>query len=110
MMLEKNKKKVKVIQRLKEEFYCNECSSYFDTYLRTNMTGNYTIQCPNDACKHHHYRYVKAGLVTSDRCNEKAGQLDILVALKSSLRKVPWHKDPDYNRSRFKRIEGGKNA
>lgn len=49
------------------EFYCSGgCSGYFRTKLRTNIDGNYTIECPS--CKHHHYRQVRGGRITGERC------------------------------------------
>jgi hypothetical protein len=92
------------VERRKEEFYCGECNKYFLTYLRTNMDGQYTIQCPTPDCKHHHFRVVRKGLVTSDRCNHLEGQLDILIGLASTLRDTPWHNDPAFRRSQMKAI------
>jgi len=87
--------------RRREEFYCGECKKYFDTYLRTNMTGQYTIQCANIQCRHHHFRNVREGHVTDDRCNHMAGQLDILVGLQSSLRDTPFHQSPEFRREQI---------
>lgn len=93
-----------ITERRKEEFYCQtECGKYFDTYLRTNMTGQYTIECPN--CGHHHHRVITEGFVTGDRCNQNAAQLHILKGLKATLRDVPWHNSPENKRSRFKRAK-----
>ena len=75
--------------RRREEFYCGECRSYFDTYLRGNMTGRYTIECPNESCRHHHHRLIERGLVTSDRCNDQAPMLDIIMGLPTTLRSSP---------------------
>ena len=86
--------------RLKTEFFCQtECQKYFLTYLRDNMNGNYTIKCPNPSCGHEHYRVIENGVVTSDRCNEKKGQLDIIMGLKSTLRDTPYHNSPESRRS-----------
>ncbi len=89
--------------RRKEEFYCSNCKKYFLTYLRNNFKGNYTIQCPG--CKHHHFRFVDAGLVTDQRCNDKAGQLDIILGLKATLRDVPWHDDPEFRKAQMKNVK-----
>ena len=75
--------------RRREEFYCGECRSYFDTYLRSNMTGSYTVECPNEKCRHHHHRIIRSGLVTGDRCNDKAPMLDIIMGLPTTLRDSP---------------------
>jgi len=58
-------------RRTKEEFYCAECSRYFLTWLREDMTGNYSFECPN--CGHIHYRFIKEGLITQDRHSSRAG-------------------------------------
>jgi DNA-directed RNA polymerase subunit RPC12/RpoP len=86
--------------RRQEEFYCHECSSYFLTYLRTNFTGNYTIECPS--CGHFHFRFISEGLVTDDRHNKKYGESEIIVGLKSTLKKEPYHNDPVFRRSQMK--------
>lgn len=83
--------------RKRVNFYCSECKKYFDTYLRDDMTGNYTVECPS--CKHHHYRKVVSGEVTSDRfssqcfcgkcmdCNKKQKLSNgIIIGLTASLR------------------------
>jgi hypothetical protein len=86
-----------------EEFYCGECVGYFNQKLRANVTGNFTIQCPE--CGHHHYRYIENGFITDRRCNDKADQLDIIIALKAKYRKTPRHNDPDYRRSQLKAMK-----
>lgn len=95
--------------RFKEEFYCTECHMYFLTYLRTNMSGNYTIECPNPKCRHHHYRKVKDGICTQDRHNDEyeLSKSTLIMGLESTVRKVPWHDDPDFKRQRMRVIDGG---
>ena len=92
-----------------EEFYCaiqgQGCGKYFKTYLRTNMIGNYTIRCP--ACGHDHFRFVKSGLVTDDRHNQRYGTAEIIIGLASTLSDVPTHDDPSYRRSVLKAYNGG---
>ncbi len=94
-----------------EEFYCDVqgqgCGKYFLTYLRESMWGNFTIQCPNEACKHHHFRVIKEGLVTGDRHNERLGKAEIIIGLKSTLRDVPYHDDPMYRRKLIEVYNGG---
>ena len=95
------------IERRKEEFWCDKsgggCGKYFDTYLRSNMNGSYTIQCPN--CNHHHFRKIENGLVTGVRDYIAQNQKQILVGLSVTLRDTPWHDDPRYRRSRMRRIK-----
>lgn len=74
------------------------------------MTGNYTIECPNPKCQHHHYRYVSEGLATEDRHNKKYGESEIIVGLLSTLQDTPWHNDPSYLRSQIRAIFGGASA
>jgi hypothetical protein len=94
--------------RRQEEFWCTECKKYFLTFLRENMFGNYTIECPNAKCKHHHFRVIKAGLVTEDRHHANLGQAEIIVGLAATLRDVPWHDDPDFRRRQIRAYDGGR--
>lgn len=95
-------------RRREEEFYCDKdgggCGKYFKTYLRESFFGNYTIECPG--CKHHHFRVIKEGLVTQDRHNERLGQAEIIMGLKSTLRNTPWHDDPNFRRAQLRVYEG----
>lgn len=96
--------------RRKEEFHCNQsgggCGKYFETFLRENMFGNYTIECPNPTCKHHHFRVIKEGLVTEDRHDKKLGATEIVPGLLATLRDVPRHDDPTYRRSQLRAYQG----
>lgn len=85
--------------RFEQEFFCNECDRYMKTYLRTNMFGNFTIECANDKCKHHHFRVIEKGEVTQQRHSEKYGTTTILECLPSTLRETPYHTDPKFLRS-----------
>ena len=51
--------------RKKFEFYCTECSKYFDFKLNTELNGNLRLHCPN--CGHVHYRIFKNGEITERR-------------------------------------------
>jgi len=92
------------MSRRAEEFYCDKngggCGKYFKTFLRDNMWGNYTIECPG--CKHHHFRVIDKGLVTQDRHNERMGDAIVIMGLKSTLRDEPWHNDPIFRRNQIK--------
>ena len=92
-----------------EEFYCSVagqgCGKYFKTYLRTNMTGNYTIRCP--ACNHDHFRFIKEGLVTDDRHNQRYGTSEVIIGLSSTLSSTPCHNDPAFRRSQIRAYSGG---
>lgn len=90
-------------RRRVEEFYCAEavggCGKYFTTYLRENMFGNFTIECP--ACQHHHFRVIKEGVVSQDRHDKKFGESEIIMGLKATLRATPWHNDPEFRRQQL---------
>ncbi len=48
------------------EFYCSGgCQGYFRTKLRTNIDGDYIIECPG--CNHIHHRQIRKGQITGDR-------------------------------------------
>jgi hypothetical protein len=53
--------------------------------LSDKMNGNYTIKCGN--CGHEHHRYIESGVVTEDRCNDKAGHVDTIHVPKSATSK-----------------------
>jgi len=96
-------------ERLREEFYCDKggggCGKYFATYLRKEMTGNYSIRCPNTKCNHVHFRKIVKGLVTSDRHDERLPDaVDIIIGLASTLRDTPWHDSPEFKRSQMKAL------
>jgi hypothetical protein len=95
--------------RRKEEFYCSKegggCGCYFLTYLRTDMTGDYTIECAK--CHHQHFRAIKDGLVTKDRHSHRDGSKEIIVGLLCTVRDTPWHNDPDFRRSQLFAYAGG---
>lgn len=98
--------------RRKEEFYCDRsgggCGKYFLTWLRKNMSGNYTIQCPNPKCNHHHFRVIKDGLVTTDRHDERSGTKDVIIGLNATLQDNPWTDDPNFMKMQLKLYNGGK--
>jgi len=93
-----------------EEFYCDKdgggCGQYFKTYLRESMFGNYTIQCPNEKCKHQHFRVIDKGLVTQDRHNKRLGEAEVIVGLRSTLSMTPYHNDPDFRRQQLQVYNG----
>lgn len=98
------------MSRRQEEFYCGAagggCEMYFLTWLREDMNGEFTIECP--ACGHHHHRLVQRGLVKEERRYPKNGkQHEILVGLKSTLRKEPWTNDPEFRRRQLRAYNGG---
>lgn len=98
--------------RRKEEFYCDTagggCGKYFLTWLRKSMSGNYTIQCPNESCKHHHFRVITDGLVTTDRHNQRDGSKEVIIGLKATLQDAPWTDNPSFLRMQMKLYNGGK--
>lgn len=96
-------------RRRQEEFHCavsgGGCDSYFLTWLRDDMTGEFTIECPG--CKHHHFRKIKEGLVTGDRHSQREETTEIIMGLKSTLQKTPWHNDPEFRRRQLRAYNGG---
>jgi hypothetical protein len=72
--------------KVKHEFYCTECSKYFDIKLNMGLDGNYRIHCP--ACGHVHYRAVKAGKITEQRFPHNSCKILIedIRPMKSSAR------------------------
>jgi len=98
-------------RRRQEEFYCapsgGGCGKYFITYLRDNMSGRYTIECPNPKCHHQHFRNIESGLVTDSRHDDRKGSCEIILGLEATLRDIPWHDDPEFKRQQLKAYDGG---
>jgi phage FluMu protein Com len=96
------------MNRRREEFWCSThgggCGKYFLTFLRDDMDGDYTIECPN--CKHHHFRHIKEGLVTDDRHSNRNGSATLIYGLKTTLKDTPWHDDPTFRRQQLRVYEG----
>ena len=72
--------------RQKVEFYCHECSKYFDVKLNMALNGNHRIHCPN--CGHIHFREIENGEITNIRFNRNDNEMivDDLVPMKASCR------------------------
>ena len=95
-----------VPKRRREEFYCDKagggCGKYFLTYLRSEMSGNFTIRCPDPKCAHNHHRVITEGLVTKDRHDERQGQVEVILGLLTTLRENPWTDDPEFRRMQMR--------
>lgn len=74
--------------RVTFEFYCMECSKYFDVKLDMSTNGYYRIHCPN--CGHIHYRSVVNGKITDERFTTRPDKdtplIDDIYPMKSSCR------------------------
>ena len=66
------------------------------------MWGNYTIKCA--ACDHSHYRVIDTGVITDDRHNERMGDAEVIIGLKSTLRDTPDHNDPYLRREQMRLV------
>lgn len=64
------------------EFQCTECRWWNYPILSDTMSGNYVVRCGK--CQHHHYRYIKKGVVTEDRHNQKENICDIIHVMPSA--------------------------
>lgn len=90
------------------EFYCSGgCQGYFRTKLRTNIDGDYIIECPG--CQHVHHRQIRKGQITGDRhgTTEEKGAERIVVP-KSAYSKEPvldWGESYD-DKQNAKRVGG----
>jgi DNA-directed RNA polymerase subunit RPC12/RpoP len=87
--------------KVKHEFYCTECSKYFDIKLNMGLDGNYRIHCPN--CGHVHYRAVSQGKITEQRFphNECKILIEDIRPMRSSCRdsQTETELDSEYNTS-----------
>lgn len=94
-----------------EEFMCSEsgggCGGSFLTYLRDNVSGEFTVECP--ACGHHHFRRIEYGHVKDTRHSHRDGTTEIIIGLKTTFRKkgtMPHHEDPDWKRRQMRLLPG----
>lgn len=58
---------------MKQNMYCHGCGKDFTIDIDMNANGNHVFNCPH--CKHEHCRVVKDGVVTSDRWDQRNGDL-----------------------------------
>jgi DNA-directed RNA polymerase subunit RPC12/RpoP len=54
----------------KTDMWCHACSKNFRASLDYSLEGNHDIECPH--CGHHHYRFIKGGVVTGERYSADA--------------------------------------
>ena len=54
-----------------QELYCNDCGRYLRFKTKPWKNGKLIIVC--DYCRHQHCRYVRNGIITSDRWDVKNG-------------------------------------
>jgi DNA-directed RNA polymerase subunit RPC12/RpoP len=72
--------------RVKAEFYCQECRKYFDIKLNMSLNGNIRVHCPN--CGHIHFRQIKDGVITDVRFDryDQSPIIEDLRPMKASCR------------------------
>lgn len=73
--------------RIAIAFQCTNCMWWNYPQLRDNMSGTFTIHCGH--CYHGHHRGVVNGKVTTDRYNDRAGQLEVIHVMPSACQKEP---------------------
>lgn len=56
-------------------------------------------------CKHHHYRWVESGLITTNRNYKAQEQKEIIKGL-GPVRMTPYHDDPEFRRSLMRKVKG----
>lgn len=73
-------------ERIKVEFYCQECKKFFDFKLNMSLNGNVRVHCPN--CLHVHYRKIENGVITEGRFDryDQSPIIEDLRPMKASCR------------------------
>lgn len=80
------KKLEKEGQRILTEFVCYCEFKYIYVWLNTGIDGNYEIVCPT--CGHVHYRVIKGGHITNDRCAAGVEHKERIIPMKSAAQKT----------------------
>ncbi len=75
--------------KITHAFQCTVCCWHNYPRLNLALTGNYTIQCGNPACQHHHYRVVEDGRVTEDRHSSRYGESELIHVMPSACQQEP---------------------
>lgn len=64
-----------MIQPVRTDMNCSECSRNFIATLDMGLDGNHIVECPY--CGHEHCRVIKAGKVTSERWESRMQRVDV---------------------------------
>lgn len=60
---------------IRTDLYCHQCDKNFIAMLDYGVNGNHMIRCPR--CHHIHCRVITDGLITDDRWDSKADQINV---------------------------------
>ena len=75
-----------MFEKVWQEFYCGECSGYFNVKLNMGLSHGVEVVCPN--CKHEHHRFIKGGeIFEQGRSSNKP--VEKILPPKSSYHKEP---------------------
>lgn len=77
------------MDRVVQEFYCNECDGYFRVALNMALNINVRVKCPE--CGHLHDRNVKNGVLFDGHVQVNKF-MDELCPVQSAYSKDPLHK------------------
>lgn len=66
----------------RQTMYCHACQQDFTAELDMDFDGNHVIICP--ICQHEHCRVVKDGVVTSERWDQRNGDLGAVITASTS--------------------------
>lgn len=72
-------------QRTLTEFVCYCDEPYIYIWLNTKITGNHIIVCP--VCSHKHYRVIKNGHISDERCNNSIQHKETIRPMRSAAQK-----------------------
>lgn len=58
---------------MRQGMYCHACGRNFSVDMNMQADGNHVFKCPH--CEHEHCRVVTNGEITSERWNQRNGDL-----------------------------------
>lgn len=61
--------------KIRDDFYCTECSKQIVAMLDGTLNGNHKLRCPH--CRHFHFRVIKDGKVTEQRYDHSEPEWDV---------------------------------
>lgn len=64
-----------MINPIRTDLYCHNCSKNFIAQLDFGVNGNHVVECPY--CGHEHCREIRDGVVTNDRWSSRSQRVDV---------------------------------
>lgn len=76
------------IERVLQEFYCNDCDGYIHLHIAAGVNKNVVICCPNPKCDRKHPRKIVNGKI-KDNSRSDGPNTEEVMPMPSSYSKTP---------------------